>query len=108
MVIELYRNQHARLPTGEAFADQITRPTNFEGEVGARQDPEFTYGPYVEQMPPNPFTRCRTVRATADPGELFPPGDADGGWWYNEATGRFYADLADSRADSQGFRYNRY
>jgi prepilin-type N-terminal cleavage/methylation domain-containing protein len=108
MLVELYRHQHARLPTGDEFASQMTKPTNFEGEVGEQRGGEFKYGPYIEQMPPNPFTGLRTIRSTTTAADLFPPGDADGGWWYNETTGRFYADLSDARVNSRGEPYNRY
>jgi prepilin-type N-terminal cleavage/methylation domain-containing protein len=107
-VIQVYRNQHGGLPDGDRIADQLTCPTDFGGAVGAVRGGGFRYGPYLEQLPPNPFTGSRAIRSTADPSEAFPPGDADGGWWYNEATGRFYCDLLDGRTDGSGRPYNRY
>ena len=68
----------------------------------------YNYGPYLEQMPNNPMTGVGTIRTTDDPSALFPPGDQNAGWWYNSATGRFYADLADGVADRDSQPYNRY
>jgi len=106
--IEVYRNQHADLPDGDRFADQLTQASNFEGECADVRGGEYIYGPYIEQMPANPMTGDRTVRWTADVAALFPPGDQNAGWWYNEASGRFYADLKDGVADKDGAAYNRY
>jgi len=106
--IQVYRNQHDGFPDGDAFADQMTGYTNFQGEVADTQDEDHRYGPYLEQMPPNPVTRDASIRTSSDPSQRRPPGDADGGWWYNEVTGEFYADLTDQHVDEQGNPYNRF
>jgi general secretion pathway protein G len=106
--IEVYRNQHAGLPNGDRLAEQLTKPTNFVGDVTDVRGGEYIYGPYIEQMPPNPMTGLGTIRTTDDPSAMFPPGDQNAGWWYNEATGRFYTDLADGVTDRDGQAYNRY
>ena len=59
-------------------------------------------------MPANPITNVATVRAAASADQAFPPGDADGGWFFNETTGAFYADLTDSHTDREGGPYSRY
>jgi len=105
--LEVYRNQHNTLPTAANFADQMTQYTNADGQVNGVRTPVFRFGPYLEQMPPNPITNSRAIRAAA-PGDRFPPGDADGGWWYNETTAAFYADLLDQHVDREGIQYNRY
>jgi general secretion pathway protein G len=106
--IEVYRNQHADLPDGDRFADQLTKPTNFAGDVADERGGEYIYGPYIEQMPTNPMTGLGTIRTTDDRSALFPPGDQNAGWWYNSVSGRFYADLADGVTDRDGQAYNRY
>jgi len=106
--IQVYRNQHADLQDGDRFADQLTKPTNFAGDVADVRGGEYIYGPYIEQMPANPMTSLGTIRTTDDPSALFPPGDQNAGWWYNSASGRFYADLADGVTDRDGQPYNRY
>jgi general secretion pathway protein G len=106
--IQVYRAQHAGWPDGDQLADQLTKCTNFHGEVSDTRTADHRFGPYIEQMPPNPVGGVRTVRVSLDPAEYFPPGDTDGGWWYNQVTGRFYADLTDAHADIHGGAYNRY
>jgi general secretion pathway protein G len=106
--IEVYRNQHADVPEGDLLAEQLTKPTNFAGDVAEVRGGEYIYGPYIEQMPTNPMTAIGTIRTTDDPSALFPPGDQNAGWWYNGVTGRFYADLADGVTDRDGQAYNRY
>lgn len=105
--LEVYRNQHNGLPTVATFPDQMTEYTNAAGQVNGIRTSEYRFGPYLEQMPPNPISSNRAVRAAAA-ADRFPPGDADGGWWYNETTGAFYADLLDQHVDRQGNQYNRY
>jgi prepilin-type N-terminal cleavage/methylation domain-containing protein len=106
--IQVYRNQHARYPDGDEVGLQLTFPTDFQGDVVAARDPTHIYGPYLEQMPANPISNSRTVRATSVITERFSPPSTDGGWWYNSATGEFRADLTDHRAGEDGMPYNQY
>jgi len=106
--VQVYRNQHDAFPGGDQFADQMTKYTNFEGEVADTEDQDHRYGPYLEQMPPNPVTGDGTIRTTNQADQHHPPGDTDAGWWYNEVTGEFYADLTDQHVDENGNRYNRF
>ncbi len=106
--IQVYRNQHADFPTGADFGAQMTKHTNFTGGTSDARSDVYRFGPYIEQMPPNPITSTAAIRTSTNPAEAFPPGDADGGWWYNEVTGAFFADLTDAHADQDGNRYNRY
>jgi prepilin-type N-terminal cleavage/methylation domain-containing protein len=106
--LQVYRNQHDAFPDGDQFADQMTKYTNSDGEVADVKDQDHRYGPYLEQMPPNPVTIDRTVRTAAQADQHHPPGDVDGGWWYNEVTGEFYADLTAAHVDENGIQYNRF
>jgi len=106
--VEVYRNEHDTLPSGENLADQMTKYTNFQGEVNDAETEEFRFGPYLDQIPPNPLTKDRTIRFTDDPNQRATPGDIDAGWWYNELTGAFYADLTGEHVDEQGQPYNRF
>ncbi len=106
--IQLYRNQHNGFPTAASFVDQMIRYTRADGQVSAVRTDEYRFGPYLEQMPPNPITSDRAIRAAGAAGDSFSPGDADGGWWYNETTGAFFADLKDQHVDQEGNQYNRY
>ena len=106
--IQVYRNHHNGFPTAADFIAQMTEYTNVAGQVSGFRTNEYRFGPYLEQMPTNPVTGVRDVRAAAAADDTSPPGDADGGWWYNETTGAFYADLTDQHADQDGNQYNRY
>lgn len=106
--IQVYRNQHNGFPAAAGLVDQMTKYTRTDGQVSAVWTSEYRFGPYLEQMPPNPVTGDRTIRAAAGTDDAFPPGDADGGWWYNEIGGAFFADLKDTHVDQEGNRYNRY
>ncbi len=106
--IQVYRNRHDDFPDGDRFADQMTGYTDYQGETADTEDEDHRYGPYLEQMPPNPVTRDASIRTPSDPAQRRPPGDVDAGWWYNEVTGEFYADLTDQHVDEYGNRYNRF
>lgn len=106
--IQVYRNEHAAFPSPSSFGQQLTKPTDYSGEVAVTRDTTHRFGPYLEQMPANPVTGQVTVRAASGVSERFPPGDIDGGWWFNEITGEFYADLKGSHVDGAGNPYSRY
>jgi len=106
--IQVYRNEHARYPDGASIGQQLTKPTDFQGNVGAARDTTYRYGPYIEQMPANPLSGLRTVRSTSNAAEQFSPPATDGGWWYNEARGEFRADLTDAKVDQGSGRFNQY
>jgi len=106
--IQVYRNQHAGYPDGSKLGDQMTRSTDFRGDVSAVRDATHFYGPYLEQMPTNPVTNSAAVRVATGAAERFSAPAADGGWWYNQVTGEFYADLRDSHVDDLGARFNQY
>jgi len=106
--IQVYRQQHTALPAAADFVDQMTRYTDPDGNVADTRDNDYRYGPYLEQMPPNPVTGDTTIRVAANAAQRHPPGDQDGGWWYNETTGDFYADLTDAHIDDEGNPYNRF
>jgi hypothetical protein len=76
--LDLYRAEHGgRLPQAgcpEDFAGALT------GEVGG-------YGPYLEQMPTNPFNGLDTVRFDGAPA-----GANKAGWRFDTQTGLFQAD----------------
>jgi len=86
--IELYKVQHNdALPTagGLAFGVAMTTKTNIGGtawETGT------AYGPYLQQIPKNPFTDSSTITT----GVVSPVvGVAGGGWYFNTSTGAFNA-----------------
>jgi general secretion pathway protein G len=88
--IELYKVQHNdNLPGSGAatFIQAMTGGTDLAGAVDAT--PPFAYGPYLQQMPKNPFNDLATVgTGTAA------PGSGTNGWYFNTSTGAFNADDA--------------
>jgi len=84
--IEMYKIQHNDIPPGLAsFEDQMTGYTDIDGIVQGAADPN-TYGPYLQQIPTNPFNDDDTV--VAGP----PTGTDRGGWAYDETTGAIHAE----------------
>ena len=106
--IQVYRNQHAGYPSAARIGDQLTKCTDFSGDVSAASDTTHVYGPYIEQMPANPLMNLRTIRGSSGAAERFTPPSTDGGWWYNEDTGEFFADLTDAHVDDRGAPFNQY
>jgi len=108
MQLALYRQQHNGYPSAANIEQQMTEFTNLQGDCASARSTEFRYPPLLEQMPGNPITGSKQVRTTNDPSITTPHAAADGGWWYNEATGHFHADLTDSHVDPDGIRYCAY
>jgi len=93
--IELYRAQHAGLaPATAATLIELTQTTNEAGTAGTGSG--FPYGPYIREVPANPFTNLKTIKTTASAapavGEVTAGG---GGWIYNVTTGGIWIDHAD-------------
>ena len=90
--IELYRTQHnGEVPS--ATLTELTVSTDIDGTQGTGTG--FPYGPYIRQIPENPFTNSATITAiTNDPATA---GDVtgSGGWLYNGTTGGLWIDHAD-------------
>lgn len=90
--IELYRTHHdGKLPS--ATLVELTKSTNVSGTQGTGAN--FPYGPYIRQLPDNPFTNSNTVTAiSASPATA---GDVTGtgGWLFNTTTGELWADNED-------------
>lgn len=81
--IELYKIQHNDdYPTdgGLTFDVAMTGQTDIDGAVGT------DYGPYLQQIPINPFNDLNTVAAGAE--AAFATGT---GWYFCTDTGNFYA-----------------
>lgn len=90
--IELYKTQHnGVVPTGTL--EELTLSTDIDGSQGTGTG--YPYGPYIRQLPENPFNNSATVTViTNDPAVV---GDVTGtgGWLYNATTGGIWIDHAD-------------
>jgi general secretion pathway protein G len=88
--IQLYRTQHNGVnPT--ATLVELHSTTDASGTVGTGAN--FVFGPYLREIPINPFTNSKTVTVTAeDPLVTAPAGT--GGWIYNPTTGNVWIDYS--------------
>jgi prepilin-type N-terminal cleavage/methylation domain-containing protein len=94
------------MPTNEAFKDQATLVSKATGETAARGTPGFKYGPYLSQMPVNPFNGLDTVQMLAN-GQAFPAAADDShGWVCKPETGAIRPDNKGS--DENGKAYYDY
>ena len=81
--IELYKVHHyGSYPaiTGNSLP-QLVNPTNAAGTTGAA-GPDFPYGPYMDEIPPNPFSDDNSIVAGTGLA-----GDGTSGWQYDVNTG---------------------
>ena len=95
-VVQTFRAHHAGVkpafPVGATTIEALTKETNVAGDVTVGGG----FGPYLTEMPDNPFTGVATVKAVTTPGT--PPVEADvtannaGGWIYDVSTGNLWLD----------------
>jgi len=81
--LEIYKQQHnGDWPSLDNFSDQLTQASNAAGETASPGTAGYRFGPYLRDVPPNPYTETNTV------------GNGSAGssaWYYNENTGEFLA-----------------
>lgn len=89
--IQIYTVQHTdNSPSLAAFVAQMTTASNAAGATAAVGAAGFPFGPYMSDIPKNPFTLTNTVSAGAV---------GTSAWHYDESTGTFSAnDSAETRA----------
>ena len=90
--ITLYRAYHnGLLPGQHAAGDAVT----CEGFVRAMaQDRPDRSGPYLKEMPENPYIADparRSMITCVNDADARPTGQEQTGWWFNAATGEFFA-----------------
>jgi type II secretion system protein G len=106
--LQMYRNQHQSYPDATDFVAQMTHYTDVSGSWAQAPDLTHAYGPYLERMPVNSFTNSSAVRGVTGAATRFSAPATSGGWWYNETTGEFRADLVDTILDENGTCCNQY
>jgi len=101
--IQIYYAQHGAYPTLATFESQMTQYTSATGAAQATSDSTYHYGPYILRMP------TLTVGNNKGLTTLTSPTYADGfGWQYNQTTGDFRANCADTESDGQGNFYHTF
>lgn len=79
--LEVYRQQHnGNWPSQANFVEQMTMASNADGQTAEPGTAGYPYGPYIREIPVNPWTNT----ATTGSGDI---GTSD--WYYNESTGEF-------------------
>jgi len=116
--IPVYTSQHGEVPPGypggdqsavptqEAFVAQATLSSNEEGDTAARGTPGFRLGPYLSNIPANPFNKLDTVEVLADGADFPAVADDSVGWIYKPATGEIRP--GNSGTDDGGTAYYAY
>jgi len=94
------------IPTEATFMDHITRSSTSAGATAAAHTPGFPYGPYMKEIPGNPFNGKSSVLVLSA-GDVFPNSPSDQyGWIYQPSTLTFKSDCLG--ADSAGISYFNY
>ena len=87
--VQLYRTQHNGLNPSATLVE-LTTSTGIDGSQGTGA--AFPYGPYLRQIPVNPFSNSNTVTViTVDPA-VAGSVTGTGGWLYNLTTGNLWID----------------
>jgi general secretion pathway protein G len=89
--IELYKAHHlGTFPTIQNDSlPQLTSSTEVGGTIGTA-GPSYPFGPYLEEIPANPFNNLKTVGAVATAGTVPTKGTGTTGWQYDVTTGNIY------------------
>lgn len=89
--IQFYRAQHNGTNPSATLAE-LTAKTDASGAIGTGAT--HVYGPYITQLPDNPFTNsAKITAATANP-PAAASGASDAGWLYHAASGNIWIDDA--------------
>jgi prepilin-type N-terminal cleavage/methylation domain-containing protein len=116
--IPVYASQHLEVapgypngdksaaPTEDVFVSQATLSSNQQGQTEARGTAGYPLGPYLSNIPANPFNKLNTVNVLADAAEFPAVADDAFGWIYKPATGEIRP--GNSGTDNSGTAYYAY
>jgi general secretion pathway protein G len=113
--IEVFKSQHYDVPPGypgcdpsdtpteAAFVDQMTQASTAAGDLADPGTPGYRYGPYLRQVPVNPFNGKTSIEIV----DVMPGvADESNGWVYCPARLQLKADS--TGADEYGRSYFGY
>ena len=89
--LELYQSQHNGKYPSATFVELLTS-TNVDGTLSSGSG--FRLGPYLVDIPVNPFTNSDTITAVSLSPATAAQVTPGGGWLYNATTGEVWADHA--------------
>jgi prepilin-type N-terminal cleavage/methylation domain-containing protein len=93
--IQVYRTDHdGNLPGADLV--ELTKRTN---KMGATTGTDLAFGPYIMEIPVNPFTKSAAVKTTASSPPTIGDVTATDGWLYNTTTGEIWINHADYYTD---------
>ena len=95
--IEVYSAEHLGCIPGLQFVAQMTQYTDDQGTANAAPSPKFPFGPYLHEIPKNPYSGSAAIRFLMTAGQTQGARTVDRGWTYNVVTGEFAADCSDTR-----------
>ena len=111
--IQLYKVQHNDVnPTLANFVAQMTECSDYLGVcTGDKQrdmtlTPPAEFGPYLERIPPNPFTGMNTLAASTAAAVAAAIDGTTCGWYYDQNTGEVWGNTVGS--DDLGTPYWQY
>jgi prepilin-type N-terminal cleavage/methylation domain-containing protein len=114
--IELYASQHNGYPPGyvngtlnpvsTTVTRQICWVTTIDGAFAPRGTAGYPLGPYLPQIPPNPFNNKDTIKVLTATSPFPDPPTGAFGWIYKPSTKTIRID--DSGTDSEGVKHYDY
>ena len=107
--IEVYKAEHEGRIPDKQFVAQMTQYSNVQGTTDTSLSPKFPLGPYLREIPKNPYSGSIAVRFLMTAGPIQAAGSKNLGWTYNTATGEFAADCSDTQltVDVQAIPLNK-
>jgi general secretion pathway protein G len=105
--IQLFKIQHNdNLPGWQntTFLQAMTGYTDMNGNI-VTVGTVGACGPYLQQMPANPFIADNTTATNVTVGAGAPAGDSSSGWYFNSSTGAFNANNSGTLPDDTTRNY---
>jgi len=116
--IQRYKIEHNNIPPGYTYGKaylnansgdtmgQLIYPSDINGHCAALGTPGFDFGPYLSDLPKNPFNNSAIINAIDDEGE-FPTEEVPGiGWLYHGPTATIRINAFGT--DSEGIDFQDY
>jgi general secretion pathway protein G len=94
----------SQTPTATDFVNQLTLFSDATGNTSASLTSQFKFGPYLQQVQPNPVNFMPTVKVLGPSDPMVADGST--GWLYQPSTGAFNANVMG--ADGNGINYVDY